>query len=1162
MASQRKHIETPFTYTNFYSPDRYECVPRPGQVLVDRIRKDFHLAKYVYGDRPLVGRPIVMRCEAGHFPELPKNKDVIDEDVYPRYGFEEVYVHVYGLYNTYHVKLQDDVLKDIDLMDNLRNEEMCSDFVRQDFCLGNKLLSDGFIGAKLVYKKPPTSTVLGEVPMIKLYFGPEVSTYSIKKEIATNSTMLKGEVFDALISSYTQWLISEKASAIGQMWIKSSSPLHPTTFVDDGYEYKYIDVHYKDVIFDNDNKYDLSKHDFSDLINIIRTKTTEDVDNPVTLKFIELQTKGMEDLCFGDNESLKIFKKKIIQHVMRCVQTSRKDVYKNGYGSSQLYAYALGVVKDLFPDMEYDDMVTNYVVPFRFHVMKFQYQVGTLVKDYWRNCIQKQYFTDQKRDRQDALLQKIGQRLRVCAFDIETYYKAHSDESNKMIISIHATLYNESAHNVPMENVQFVVLSKQRQGQPVDISLEEMAADVESAIGGGGNLKPGENFNLVFRDTEKEMLIEFMNTVRKWKVNVLTHYNGDSFDLPFVQKQLEEHYLFGCRPYTQPAGYRDDGQKIRRKFYNGMSFSNKPDRASITYKKEGKIAETKLRAKGVGKYVTKIAEEMYNNAYETEFATDEPLDKGEEQERFFYDEEQGFAMDERMQEMAAAHLVDSEGKKKDKEVYNHMLAAWDIQNLCMKNTGSRDVMKCVPNEPFYKDPNTPFDKKLDSVAFGFLNLRKAKCEEVEYENMAKTWESGDLYKLILYNIIDTLLVFKLDRLLKNGVKDIARARRAFKPMRELYGNKTQECTLSMMYSYLWYYGAVSHDPNVFKNEMEFWEPEFEYDNDTCFWRVPCKAGRTITGCEGVYNGYVTTLSDFVSQYSTIMDGRNICTSTIVKEKDLKPNWIEGVHYTRIRVPNSIPHVYHACNPDSEKCTYKKMDDDARKTREQRKKEYCAGCVWKHTFKPVAKDIYFVTEKVMPAIAKLLSKDLREERAMYKKLKAGCASGDPNKIVYDIAQLDAKLAGNSIYGVMLRINSEVGGAITETGRTDNESATLLLSKLSGPASMCDTDSTSSINRYWSLNPARVPDHRVSDEKLNKMYEYEPFRELFEKGPYTNPPINREGDNDKTEGALNRLCKLLFPDRWAKHDLPTIREIFTKMFDHYENIMDMLNKVCVQ
>lgn len=1153
-----KIVETKLTYTNWFLPDRNEKKPKAERGIVERIKKFSHITKFAQNDAPLVAQPIVMRCEKGYFPELPEDKSVIDEDKYPRYGFEEVFLHVYGQFRTFHLKFQKERLLDNDLLLMMRDPEDCSRIVREDFCLGSETLKQCLIGAKLVFKKPPTKTVLGEVPMVKVYFGGDVSSFMVKNEVKTNSTIFRADVFDAVISPFTRWMISQKVSSIGQLILRTEGEPHVQTFFTSGYSYKYIDVHYKDIVFDNDGKFDLSEHNFKPLYTKLRENVLGSSKNYVTQQYVQKQTDDLEKIKFGDSETLQTCKGKMMKHLLRCVESGQGNALKNGAGRSTLYNYAYTRCQrgqelgELSSDLEYDELVSQQYNPFLVESVRFQYECTAIIKNYWKDVIQKKYYTAEKRSRQDALVQKIGQRLRVAALDIETYYKPHAKDNNKFMISAHATLYNECAHDIPMENVHFMYICKTRDEADIDVDIEKLAKEIDEGLGGGGNLIPGENFEIMYSHSQKELLTHLFEKIRSWKVNIITHYNGDSFDLSYIQMQLEQEGLYGCKPYFHKDA-NTPGIKIKRKTYTGLSFSDRPDNASISYKKEGKVAESKLRSMGVKNFVTKESEEMYKNEHELPTGNTRGED---EQEEFFFDKENNFELDERIQEMAAATLADNQAKG-NKDVYNHMINAWEINSLCMKNTGSRDVMKTIPNEPFYLDPNNPFDKKLDSVAYGFLKLRKIHCEDVEYSNLAKTWESGSLYNLILYCAIDTLLVFKLDRLFKNGVKDIARARRAFKPMRELYGNKTQECTLSMMYSYMWYNGAVSHDPNVFKNEIEFWEPNFEYDPENHFWRLGCKAGRTITGCEGVYNDYGTMLSDFASQYSTIMDGRNICTTTMVARKDLKPEWVEGVHYIRVRVPNSRPETYHACAEGSEKCNFGQVDKDLTKSKSQRIAEYCAKCKWKHRYVPCSKDVFFVTEQVMAGTAKVLSRDLREERSMYKKLKAKCEDGDPLKEVYDIAQLDAKLAGNSIYGVMLRINSEVGGSITEFGRTDNESATLLLYDVSGPASMCDTDSTSSINRYWSLKPCRVPDHRVKNEIIEKMYELEPYRKEFEKGPYHNPEIDRSNDMDDTQGPLNRLCKILFPERWAEGDYPTIRELFTKIFKFYQDVMDELN-----
>ena len=1174
---------TPFTYTNWFQPDSNEDIPPPEKKLIEKTRNLARVGKNIPSAYPFISQPTVIRAEKGFFPELPKDRNVIDEELYPRYGFEEVYIHVYGIFKCFYVDLKEEKVNDLETLLSLRDPELCSTLIKEDFCSGVPTIETSFMGAKLVYKKPPTSTVLGELPMIKLYFTPGVSKYILKNQIEDKSELVKSTLYDCIISPYTRWLIANKASSIGQLWIKSNHDLRYKTCYKgvDGETYTYIDVHYKDVIFDSDDVYDLSKHDFSDLYKYLRETgqcTHEEEKDKHTFlfkEFVETQCRNLESLRFGQAENLKRVKNKIMGMLMTSSTTSQKKVYMDGGGRSELYSKAVKRCQEKFhfdfsdinnigkdgKEFEekrefYNHVIETEVKPFLLEVVKFQHMCSALIKEYWKTEIQPRYFTADRRSRQDALVQKIGQRLRVAAIDIETYYIPHAEDKNQFIISAHATLYNEAANNLPLENAHFMLLSKTRDVNNPGVDIHKLAEDIEKGLGGGANLIPGHNFELIYTTSQNELLRKFFSKLRTWKINTVSHYNGDSFDLSYIQMQLEKEKLFDCRPYFLKDSQNIPGTKVKRKNYRGLSFCNRTDVAEIAYKRDGKVSDSKMRNNAVGNFLAKEAKKLYDNAYQAETAEEEMMVDEDEAAQFF-DEVNQYSMDERMQELICACRADRNVMNENRKQFDHMINAWDIHALCMKNTGSRDVMKTIPNEPFYKDPNEPFDKKLDSVAYGFLKIRKHHCEDVEYENLAKTWESGSLHNLMLYCAIDTLLVFKLDRLLKNGVKDIAKARRAFKPMRELYGNKTQECTINMLYSYLWYQGTVSHDPNVHKNELEFWEPEFVYDPEKDFWRLQCRAGRTITGCKGVYNDWITCLSDFVSQYSTIMDGRNLDTGTLVEKKDLKPWWKEGVHYIRIREPNARAETYHDCKEGSENCNYKKIDMDSTKTRAERIAEYGSKCKWKHRYVPCYKDVYFVTDKVMAATTAILSRDLRAERAMYRKMKDEATDPDM-KAVYDIAQLDAKLAGNSIYGIMLRLNSEVGGAITEIARRDNESATLLLAKKSGPASMCDTDSTSSINRNWSLRPVPIPDHRVSDEELENLWEREPYWEDFQKGPYENPEIDRTNDTDKTEGVLNRLSKFIFPERWVKGDMPTIRELFERVFAFYNGVMDTLNE----
>lgn len=1156
--------------TNAFNLHNKETVLPPCQTLQDRVKNSNTIGPHVFSDL-LVETPIVLRVSKGFYPELPKDTeaDPTKDEHFPVYGPSELYLHVYGIHKTFYVELKPEAKKDQKLLENLLRVKECTRMMRE--CLvksKNSYLSKTFLGAKLVYKKPPHKSVLGETYMIKLYFNSRVSTNTLKTVLYEHSSIVQNRLYNCVIPNYTSWMIANKTCAYSQMWIQSE--VEPTTRTFKGKEahekYNYIDVFYKDIKYDNDSRFDMSDFDYGPLFDLIEEQVlkplTEEAPTMMPL-YLSKRPLRQAPVPRGKEVEMKELKKAILDYMFAGTKRMLPGAYLNGNNRSQHVSELHGLYRNGVQGVMSEEAQT-----FMFNLgqhalvvmMKMQHMISHQIKNFWKNEVYAKLYGAEQRERQDMLLMKIGKRQRVCALDIETHFIPHSNDDT-FIISMHTTLYN-AAYTKPIENVHHMLLHQDRDSEDSRVNVDEVCDDVQSQLGNkfNANLQPGKNMFINYYTSQKDLLTGFFDCVRKWQVRTITSYNGDSFDLPMIQLQCEREKLFGCREYRYNVTADEDEIKIKRRMYDGMSFCERMDSASIAYKKGNKVADSKRKSNAVKKFLERRKEEVFADVPEKDAVV-----LGDEEEDEFFDPELGVSMDVRMQEMAAKVATAS---KHTREQYNHMLNAWQIHTLCTNNVGHRDVMKTVQGNPLFIDASTPYNKTLDCVAYGYLQLKKLHCEEVSYSNMAETWRYKNLKNLIVYCMIDTLLVVALDKLFMNELKDILRVRRVFKPMRELYGNKTQENTLCMMYSYMWPCGIVSYDPNVNKNEDELWEPDHVYDNDRDFGRMQARAGRTLTASEGVYNDHPTTLVDFAAQYSAIMSRENIDPSTMVEEKDLKPHWKEGVHYKVLRVPNALPRVFHACPEDSPKCTYKtkkQLEEEAKnknfiKTRVM--KEYASRCKWDFKYVPVYKDVYIVTPLVMEGTARQLASDLREERAMYKKLMKSFPKGSTMYVIYDNAQLDAKLAGNSIYGIELRISGEAGGLITAHARRDIERATIRLCKTSGPSSMCDTDSTSSINKRWSLRPCPIPPNRVSDEKLSQFYEEDSvgYRKILKMGPFKNPdelPGDAERSMDPTPGALNRLSKFLYKDEWEAGERIKITQIFKKAFDFYEQIMDEIN-----
>ncbi|RUS78037.1 hypothetical protein EGW08_014212 [Elysia chlorotica] len=188
------------------------------------------------------GNPIVVSAEEGFLPDLPADKTVFDETVFARHGRERIYLHVYGRPTVYYVDILDAYQSSLPVLSSLIRPVDCTRYLNMINFDG----LSGFMGGKLVYRRPAFHAVAGFRYMVKLYFGgPDpAGQYAIKKVLSETSNVFVNKLYNCAVRPYSAWLISKRAAVTGQLWIKSPPHVKSTR------EYKYVDVYYKDVVFD------------------------------------------------------------------------------------------------------------------------------------------------------------------------------------------------------------------------------------------------------------------------------------------------------------------------------------------------------------------------------------------------------------------------------------------------------------------------------------------------------------------------------------------------------------------------------------------------------------------------------------------------------------------------------------------------------------------------------------------------------------------------------------------------------------------------------------------------------------------------------------------------------------------------------------------------
>ncbi|ELT95180.1 hypothetical protein CAPTEDRAFT_187509 [Capitella teleta] len=1084
-----------YHFYNIYVPSggalrkEFSHLPRLEPHLLLRLAKDRpHLYETEIRTRLLSGQdpsyaygntPIVIDAVPGLPPPLPHDPMVHDSTLYPPHGREKLYLHVYGLFKTCYVVLRD--------------QEAVS-----GFALPNTLMKKlktlnlkGLVGAKLVYKRPPDHAVEGFKFMIKLYFnGIDGSWYQVRNALQNamgNGKFLGTHLLSGSVEPHSKLMIKNETSSVGILRVLSNGAADE---IKTARSFKYLNVHHKDLEFDNMTGLEYSPEMVDPLLNefyeILRARIlphlaggqmfrryvemvilindkkkkqkkvhlwkeawkkkkekTEEKDNKMRpkqkwhgssfFKYRDFKCAVLES-CL--TKELKYIQKKSCEKVMFSSVLSTANTSDNN-STENVYKE-----KDLF--------ITEAV--------KFQYLLRFEIKKFWHERITPLYTTKKREIEKMKITNNLTKLMRTLCFDIETSFVPHCD-AEEMITLVHFTLTDEGAHAMPLEHVTFHYLAPERQdgngrrengailnydyGAIVRI-VDEITRTPEGKTY-PHNLQPNVNFHIHDFNSEKELLIACIEYVRKVQPHTLAHYNGNAFDLPFFNMRCERLGLSANlhHHHHHNKDYRNGYSYGRRKTFP-LSFSNRYDEAVLKYRPNYKITENKMRSASVAHFVEKRRRATFP-------------DEDEE-------EEEGEGTTTATISTNTEPLEDVRSSHGDAKKNNHMKEARDIVSLLFTHMASRDLLDSMP--PINPNPRDkfPLDKTLDCSARRLLGIRKFYCEDVDYTNLEKTWRRGTMTQLvnfIAYCIADVLIVFFLNKKRLVNMAKTAMAAMTFRTPREMDANsETMKTTLTFMHSQMWRENICSVDSSAASGggaarAAYMLEPGYEFDVENNFRDLKPRAGRTISGVQGVYSSHLIALVDFNSQYPFIMISANICNTTLMSEAFiLKEGLVENRDYTKLKVWNVHPRVVHDCRED--RCTM---------TAQTGRRDYGQKCKWRTEYVMCYYTAYYATQTYFRGMSSKMCSFLIDLRNSYKReMKAARGRGDTGTAeTYDCMQGAAKLAGNSIYGVLSLWEVVVGGSITQIGRNQNELASEFFFKLMGPIAMADTDSTAPLLR---------------------------------------------------------------------------------------------------
>ena len=251
--------------------------------------------------------------------------------------------------------------------------------------------------------------------------------------------------------------------------------------------------------------------------------------------------------------------------------------------------------------------------------------------------------------------------------------------------------------------------------------------------------------------------------------------------------------------------------------------------------------------------------------------------------------------------------------------------------------------------------------KLDNISEKYLGEKKNDVKVIDIFKAYETGDPGDIKKIGLYCVQDTLLPQKLVDVLHILQSQISMSNVTFVPIKYLIERGQQIKALSQIAkntkqkNYLMPHFEYTDKKTI--DDFETKEEFEEYEKSQSF-----EGATVLAPDKGIYDTPITVL-DFASLYPSIIRAHNLCYTTIVLDDKYKN--IENIEYLTVDIDNGRTAIF-AQNADS----------------------------------------------ILPS----LLADLAIQRKKYKKLMAGATQPEIIEI-YNKTQSAYKVSMNSIYGIL-------------------------------------------------------------------------------------------------------------------------------------------------
>ena len=1120
-----------FTYNDQFMPKSNEIITDECQVhnhrLIDRCveakRHYFNAA----GDGPAYPfdlrltkhtafrTPYVFRGQRGEAQPLPKNPDVFNPEETPIYGLKPVNMHLFGRlpYIPLEFKTREDAKKycsPVKLTEVI--QRLCDTKVGDN---GQKIR--GVLGRKLVFKKPPTHASQGGKFFAKLVLGGNYSSPYVFVEAMKRmrDCPFVPEATHTVIKPPSEFLRWKNASVCGEMTIDDKGNAYDPQVLEKEH-YDIGEVHYKDVKFRNRIHMKLTKNRYNRVVHYMRDVLEEELEKTTYAKAL-FAGKVERSLTWDHLVKLGLAEKEI-----------NADDIKTWFTD-----YIIGKYKHMDNTVEIGNLMydierqlglpeTDDISEFILEMVEFQYKIRAAVKYVWDVILYRDYMASNPSvdDERRALLSKIVKMQRRVAWDIETSFRKQTTAADAQepqhLIAVHVTLYDEGAHTCPYEHKQFIwkpsfVKDHVYDEQRITEEVNKQLIDKRNGRPYNANFEMGKTFHVHEYSDEAQTIHEFLNYVRNTNAMSMTYFNGHSFDLPFVMYRVDAMKMIENSVKSKfrkkfVTGVGSDGYK--RKF--DISFTHMRDAASILYDRKDRGVNHKKNAveKHLHEERVKEALRRFNENDEDEDADNFLCSNG------ITGNANVEAGDEEDVDMEVIFGNFKPKTEEEKTIYDPLLKSREISTLAFNYFGTVDIMKEVAG--------TAGMIKLDTAVKNVLGTEKFHCKEVDYDNLTDTWEKGDRDLLVIYCALDTILTALLDKKIQTSNYYMAMSDLTYLSPRELFGNESVKIVVNHWNTYAFPRSIYTPYMAVFRDEEYLHAPGFEFDKERDMPNLKPRAGVTVDGTWGNYDGYLVPVFDYSAQYPCINVGYNICISAWLTPKFIKDHGlIEGVHYEVYVLKNVYPVVKHACD---KKCRMLEP-------KSQSIKDWGVGCKYDTEYKPVDYLVHIAKEEFFKGVNGEMATDLTKMREGYKKKKAEAwdkkeAAKDSDEYLYwnnlfdlyDSFQKSCKIRNNSLFGVTMRNNGLVGGLVPQLGRVQNQIVADHGQTKGYEVINADTDSVMMLDKDLAL------------------------------APYPGDP------HEHVKGPLTRLAtKLIGP----QEKNPRMSTVIKKLVEKYEKFADELN-----